>query len=181
MHKVLRAAVSVLAVSSLLCVTTPAGLFFSISALFASFWAFSSTWPVWQSETSPGALELVAFPCLATVGVGIRTGGSCALLVPRPANRTASSWSSLSWLDNVGRDTRKCVLSFTALARRGEGWITDHTSFNSDYRRDVELFNTLFNTNISLIYHSSFNLGLKKVVIAINKHYVTIQHCLQHK
>ena len=36
------------------------------------------------------------------------------------AEKTASLWSSLSWLDKVGRDTRKCLFSCTAWAGGGE-------------------------------------------------------------
>lgn len=38
------------------------------------------------------------------------------------ADRTASSWSPLSWLDEVGRDTRNSIFSFTA--RMKESYLT---------------------------------------------------------
>ena len=58
------------------------------------------------------------------------------------ADGTASLWSSLSWLDKVGKDTRKCIFSFAVWAG-GETWVTTQTLFNRDYCWNTELFNTL--------------------------------------
>ena len=43
------------------------------------------------------------------------------------ADRTASLWSSLSWLDKAGRDTRTCLFLCSAWVREGETCVTDQT------------------------------------------------------
>ena len=62
-----------------------------------------------------GAQELAALPIPPYLV--LIPGGSCSLHVPQ-ADRTASSWSSLSWLDKVDRDTS--LFSFAAWAVGGE-------------------------------------------------------------
>ena len=62
---------------------------------------------------------------------------------------------SLSWLDEVGRDTRKCIFSFTTWAGRGETLMTDQTIYSMGYCLNAELFNTYF--DFKKFTYSSFN------------------------
>ena len=70
---------------------------------------------------------------------------------PQTFQRSASLWSSLSWLDKVGRDTRKYCFSFTAWAGGGETWVTDQTQISAR----IQSYLTLI--LIKNITHSSFN------------------------
>ena len=83
---------------------------------------------------------------------GTRTGRSCSLCVPpRAADRTASLWSSLSWLEAETAENVFSPSSFTAWVGGGESRLTYQTLYNSDCCCNIELFNCSFNKKITLI------------------------------
>ena len=80
------------------------------------------------------------------------------------ADRTASSWSPLSWLDDVGRDTRTFIFHLTAYMGGGETWVTGQILYNSDYCWNIEPFNTYFNAKISLTAVWTYQWSAKTLI-----------------
>ena len=98
-----------------------------LTAVFLS-WAWNLCSLLCYSSFSPSHFHCFAcfgslrchcgsFPCSTVTDIGTRTGGFCSRRVVW-AGRTASLWSSLSWLDKVGRDTTTFIFSFAWGGRR---------------------------------------------------------------
>lgn len=89
---------------------------------------------------------------------GVATRGSCSLRVCQ-VDRSASLWSSLSWLVKVGRDNRN-----------SHGLLMKY--YNKDYCWNIELVYTYFDNKITLssFKHKSANASMLKLDDKHDKH-----------
>ena len=116
--------------------------------------------------------SLALFPHLAflVIYVVTRCGGIGSLLcsaIETRADRTTSSWSSRSWLDKLGRDTRKGFFSFTAWERAEETRVIDLISYNGDFSWNMELFNADFKKKITFIAAVRIQTWCKSVYLVV--------------